>query len=191
MNEQKEKLGAFPFVIGGLSFIPLVGVMFGIIAIIWGLVTTKRGGKKLAIVGALGIAFTIIIYSCLFYFGFVKRGGIYDELRAKLAKSTITSLVQTIEFYKIQNGKYPESLKVLADSLPKDSLTFIYDPAFVGLAKMPRYFYYELVGTENYYLLGVGPDGEPFTADDILPDIQVKPGSKIGLLIKEESKSSL
>jgi hypothetical protein len=58
MNEEQkqEKLGAFPYVIGGLSFIPMLGVLFGVIAIIWGLVTKKLGGKKLAIVGACGIA---------------------------------------------------------------------------------------------------------------------------------------
>jgi len=34
MNEGKPKLGAFPFVIAGISFIPLIGILFGIIAII-------------------------------------------------------------------------------------------------------------------------------------------------------------
>ena len=47
MNHEQEKLGTFPFVIGGVSFIPGIGIIFGIIAIIWGLVTKKLGGKKI------------------------------------------------------------------------------------------------------------------------------------------------
>src|SRR5208283_1587576 len=79
-EEEKHKLVGFPYVIGGLSFIPVIGVLFGIIAIIWGLVTKKLGGKKLALIGTAGIAFTVVLYSGLFYFGVMQRGGVYDEL---------------------------------------------------------------------------------------------------------------
>ena len=60
MNEAKS-LGTFPFVLGGLSFIPLIGVLFGLLAIGWGLINRRRGGKKIALIGAGGIAFTIIL----------------------------------------------------------------------------------------------------------------------------------
>jgi len=55
----------------------------------------------------------------------------------------------------------------------------------------PRYFYYERVGTDHYYLRGVGPDGRPFTADDILPQVQLTPGSKLGLLIEHAEQADL
>lgn len=184
MNEQQERLGTFPFVIGGMSFIPLIGVLFGIVAIVWGLVTKKIGGKKLALIGSGGIISTIVLYSALFYFGFVQRGGIYDDLRTKLSETTITSLVQAIEFYKIQYGKYPESLEVLQKSLPQDSMVFVFDPTDVRFGEQPRYYYYKVIDNEHYYLLGVGPDGQPFTSDDVLPKIQVGPNSKVGLVIK-------
>jgi hypothetical protein len=182
-----EKLGTFPFVIGGMSFIPLVGVLFGIIAIVWGLVTKKLGGKRLAAIGAGGISLTIIIYGALFYFGFAQRGGVYDDLRAKLAQSTINSLVPSIEFYKTQNEKYPESLKVLKESLPKDAFVTVFDPSVVALGGEPRYFFYERVGEDHYYLRGLGPDGKPFTGDDVVPQIPLQPGSKIGLLVEPEN----
>jgi hypothetical protein len=185
MNEQQEKLGAFPFVIGGMSFIPLIGVLFGLVAIVWGLSTKKAGGKKLALIGGGGIIFTVIPYSALFYFVSMQRGGVFDDLRSKLSESTITSLVQAIEFYKIQNGKYPESLEVLEKSLPEDSTVFVFEPNFdLKVDEKPRYYHYELIDGEHYYLLGVGPDGQPFTADDILPKIEISPQSKIGLVIK-------
>jgi hypothetical protein len=183
-EEQQGKLNGLPYVIAGLSFIPMIGVLFGIIAIIWGLVTKRQGGRKLANIGAGGIAFTVVIYSGLFYFGFKRRGGVFDDLRVTLAESNLTQLVQAIEFYKAQQGKYPDSLKVLKESLPANSMVFVNDPTDVKLKNEARNFYYELVDDTHYYLLGVGPDGKPFTSDDILPKVQVSPNGKVGLLIK-------
>jgi hypothetical protein len=184
MNEQQEKLGTFPFVIGGMSFIPVIGVVFGFVAIVWGLATKKAGEKKLALIGGGGIALTVVLYSVLFYFGFVQRGGVYDDLRSKLSETTITSLVQAIEFYKTQNGTYPESLEMLKKSLPENSMVIVFDPTYVKLGGQPRYYYYELIDSGHYYLLGVGPDCQPFTADDVLPKIEVGTQSKVGLVIK-------
>ncbi|WP_221794676.1 hypothetical protein [Oceanobacter mangrovi] len=191
MNGEQEKPGAFPYVIGGASFIPAIGIIFGIIAIIWGLVTKNPGGKKLAIIGACGIALSVILYGSLFYFGFVQRDGVYDDLRAKLSKNTITSLAQAIEFYKTQNGNYPASLEVLRESLPENSMVFVYDPAHVQIGDEPRYYHYDLKDDSHYYLLGVGPDEKPFTNDDILPNIEVKPNGNIGFIVHEGSKSGL
>ncbi|MCP3674699.1 MAG: type II secretion system protein G [Gammaproteobacteria bacterium] len=191
MNEKQEKLGILPFVIGGVSFIPGIGIFFGIVAIIWGLATKKLGGKKLAVVGACGIGFSVILYGALFYFGFVQRGGVYDDLRVQLSKNTITSLVQSIEFYKTQNSRYPESLEVLRKSLPENSLVFVHDPAQVQMGGEPRYYHYELKDQEHYYLLGVGPDEQPYTSDDVLPNIEITLNSGVGLLIHQDSKNGL
>ena len=191
MNEEQEKLGTFPFVISGVSFIPLIGIVFGIIAIVWGLVTKKLGGKKLAVIGACGIGFSIILYGSLFYFGVVQRGGVYDDLRTQLSRNIITSLVQAIEFHKTQNGQYPESLEILRKSLPENSMVFVYDPTHVQMSSEPRYYHYELKDESHYYLLGVGSDARPYTADDVLPNIEIKQNSDIGLLFHEGSKNRL
>jgi hypothetical protein len=186
-----EKLGAFPYVVSGLSFIPLVGIPFGIVALIWGITTKKIGGKKLALLGGAGILVTLSLYGSLFYFGFAKRGGSYDELRTQLARTLLNTLVQSVEFYKVQHGGYPESLKALQESLPKDTTVFVSDPTDVKFGGKSRYFYYERVGTDHYYLRGVGPDGLPFTSDDILPQVQMTPGSKLGLLIERVEQPDL
>jgi hypothetical protein len=60
----------------------------------------------------------------------------------------------------------------------------IFDPAEVRLGGKPRPFFYERVGTDHYYLLSVGRDGKPFTADDIVPQVDPATSSKLGLLIK-------
>ncbi len=191
MNDDDEKLGAFPYVIAGVSFIPGIGIIFGIISIVWGLVTKKLGGKKLAIIGASGIGFSIILYGALFYFGFAQRGGVYDDLRLRLSKNTITTLVQAIEFYKTQNGQYPESLEVLRNSLPQNSFVFIHDPTDVQIGGEPRNYHYELKNNNHYYLLGVGPDGLPYTSDDVLPNIEINQNSGVGLLLHKGSNNGL
>ena len=185
-NQSRDKLGTFPYIIGGLSYIPLIGIIFGLIAVIWGLSTKKMGGKKLMFIGLGGILFTVLIYGSLFYFAFAKRGGVYDELREKLANSTINQVVPVIEFYKLQNGHYPQTLKTLKESLPKDSMVFLIDPMDIPM-KTPRFFYYELIDQKNYYLLGVGNDNQPFTSDDILPAVQME-GTNIGLRIRREGQ---
>ena len=185
MNDRKDRLGATAYVIGGLSFIPLFGFFIGLAAVIWGLVTRKAGGKLLAAIGAGGMAFTVAIYGGLFYFGFIQRGGIYDHLRLQLAQSQLNRLVPVIEFYKVGSGSYPESLEQLAASQPKDSLIFVYDPLDVSSWATPRYFFYQRVDADHYYLRGVGPDGLPFTADDIVPQVDPKFAGKIGLLIEK------
>ncbi|WP_202741212.1 MULTISPECIES: type II secretion system protein GspG [Acinetobacter] len=190
VNERSNKLGVFPYVIAAMSFIPGIGVIFGVIAVIWGVLTKKSGGKVLTIIGAFGIGLSIVLYGSLFYFGFVQRGGLYDELRAQSSQIAMTSLVQAIEFYKVENGHYPDSLEILNQSLPENSSVFVFDATDVSWSSSPRYYHYELKDSSHYYLLSVGQDGEPYTSDDILPNIELKPDSKIGLIFHDSSTGS-
>jgi hypothetical protein len=180
---QNKPLGYFPFVVGGLAFIPLLGVLFGVIAIIWGLSAWRRGGKKLALVGAAGIGVTIVLYGALFYFGFAQRGGVYDDLRTKLAQNNLNSLVQSVEFYKLGHGEYPDSLETLKASLQKGSLESLYvtDPRISSVGKGDQYFYYRKVDADHYYLRGVAPDGKPFSPGALVPQVTA-PGGNLGLL---------
>lgn len=181
-----EKLGVLPYVIGGMSFIPLCGVIFGIVSIVWGLVTPKRGGKILALVGGLGIVFTVVLYGALYYFGFVQRGGVYDSLRAQLAQSQLASAVQAIEFYKLQNGEYPTTLLDLQEPLQQTPPVFIFDPTIVDVTgSQLRLFHYQVLEDgRGYYLLGVGADGKPFTSDDLVPNVNAK---NTGLQVSPDS----
>src|ERR1700723_28318 len=95
----RANIGSAAYIIGGLSFIPMIGVPFGIAAIVWGIVSGKAGRLKVALLGASGIVVSVVLYGGLFYLGFVQRGGVYDGLRDQMARNELYQLVETVEFY--------------------------------------------------------------------------------------------
>ena len=181
------KIHTAAYGLAGVSFIPLIGLIFGIAALVLSILGwRKRGAKIVALIASLGMLCTVALYSALFYFGFVQRGGVYDELRQQLTVNTLSSLVSEVEFYRLQHGVYPESLEQLQESQPNKPI-FMYDTSTTPLSSEPlRLFYYERSGDAHYYLRSVGNDGKAFTADDILPNIEQTENSKIGLLLQKE-----
>src|SRR5665213_632565 len=135
----KKSVGCLAYAIGGASFIPVFGLVFGIIAIVWGV---ARQVRSLIILGAGGILFTIVLYSALFYFGFHQRGGIYDKLRSQMATNMLNSAIKEVEYYKIQHGHYPNSLRDL-DTKGPNNLS-LYDPTSMERKGTNEpYFFYE------------------------------------------------
>jgi hypothetical protein len=190
VRQGENKLGCLPYAIGGCSFIPLVGALFGIAAIVWGIVRFKEGGWKLVALGGGGILVTILLYGAFFYFGFVQKGGVYDDLRAKMAKQSVVSAAKSVEFYKTTHGHYPVSLEEIEKGASPQERLYLYDPTFkpslteLSSAK-PKFFYYQLEPDQKrYYLLSEGPDGKPFTADDITPEFSDEELKNMGLKIR-------
>jgi len=179
------KLGAVAYIVGGLSFVPLAGVPFGLVAIVWGLRTKRRGGKNFALAGLLGILFTALICGLLLLFGAIGQLGVYRALRHQVAQSALDSLVPAIETYRIQHGVYPATLEDLRKTVPKDAFLMIFDPTDGRILPrgQNRQFFYERVDNDHYYLRSVGPDGQPFTADDIVPEVDPATADKLGLLL--------
>ncbi|WP_054963617.1 hypothetical protein [Vibrio bivalvicida] len=183
-NTEKQKgPGCLGFVIGGMSFIPLIGVVFGIVAIIWGF---NAKNTKLKLVGLCGISFTFILYGTLAYMGFVQKGGVYDDLRSELVKVQLTSAVQAIELYKVQNGVYPASLEVLQNSLPQGSLVSLNDAAQVSISE-EKLYYYIVIDENHYHIRSYGRDGVINTLDDILPT----PIENVGLITDYQVENGL
>ena len=185
----RGKIGALAYVLAGLSVLPVIGVAIGAMAITWGLNTKKARGKRLAAFAVLGIAVSVALSFATYRefgdFGLLQqlqRLDTFDLMRAGIARSALDRLVFAIEFYKVQHGRYPETLDELSASVPKDSQIIVIDPMTVRVGRVPANFFYRRVDSEHYYLRSVGPDGIPFTADDIVPGIEVTPGSKLGLL---------
>ncbi|MGE5557700.1 MAG: type II secretion system protein G [Bacillota bacterium] len=183
-KQKEESLGGGLYVLSGLSFIPLFGVIFGIISIIIGFLNKKRGGLKLVIMGISGIIFTVLCYSIAFYLIFVQRGGIYDKLRIELTQRVLNDIVKTIEYNKIVNGNYPQSLMELGEKTGRKYV--MYDPVIMRFTSKQQIFNYELVNKgKNYYLFSSGIDGVPNTKDDIYPIIMAEELKNIGYLRKD------
>jgi hypothetical protein len=182
MPESQRRLNWLPYAVGGASFIPLVGAPFGVIAIIWGI---ARRARSLIVLGSCGILFTVIAYGALFYFGMFQRGGIYDKLRSQLAVTMLDSAVKDIEFYKLQHGGYPASLSEV-EPKPKTRINNFIDPTSTQRGgTLNSRFYYQLDPSGNfYYLRSVGPDGIPFTGDDILPTLTEDERKNTGLRLQ-------
>ncbi|MEW8375451.1 MAG: type II secretion system protein GspG [Candidatus Thiodiazotropha sp.] len=186
-NDRKpyeEKLGCFPFVVGTLSFVPVFGVLVGLVVIIWGLVKWKLGGWGLVLIGTLGICFTVYLYGALFYVGFAAIEEVSVDHKVRRAQTQLNKLVRKIEYYKIIHGEYPESLISLkTERQGVKYFSFIYDPffSFKDMQLLP-YNYGRVNNDKNYFLSSSGPDRIEGTEDDIFPKLSEHELSVIGYI---------
>ncbi|HEY1544162.1 MAG TPA: hypothetical protein VGG01_17290 [Xanthobacteraceae bacterium] len=144
------------YVFGGLSFIPAVGVIFAIVAIVIGAV--KRD-NKVAFLGVGGIAFSVVLYTALFYFGFVATVGPYAALKIKLAERLMRDDAGRIALYKLRHGHLPATLAEIPEG--RDNAFLAFDPWLKPLA-------YRVNPDGSFELRSAGPDGKFNTADDIV-----------------------
>ena len=180
--ESRPKLGRLATVVGALSLVPLAGAPLALIAIVWGFLTKKRGANWLVWMGLGGIAISVAAMIAIFTFRSSNLP--FGPMTQMLARQHLASAVEAVEFHKVQTGHYPDALTDLRDSLPPEAMLFIFDPSKMWSMTGTRMFYYERIDADHYYLLSEGADGKPFTADDVVPTIGIKPGSHVGLTIK-------
>jgi hypothetical protein len=181
-TEEKEKHGVGAFLLAGISFIPLIGIFTGIICIVIAVVGGKSNSKLLGILGFAGIMLSVVLYGSIFYSMF-KDDGIAKRFEPH-AISTMTSLVRHIEYYKLQNGAYPESMEAIRKNLKEGEMVFTFDVSGpINIGEQQRDFYYEVINSgDNYLLFGVGSDSIPFTEDDIFPLIDSEKDKNTGWL---------
>ena len=176
--KQSKTLGIVSIVLGAVSFIPLIGLFTGLVAIILGIIDIRKNKSKLGIIGLvlgiIGILISIGLYGSLFYFGFIQRGGIYDNLRTQMVQEQqLPNTINAIEAYNARFGKYPDKIsdlkKISSDPwIYIDQLQLV-KQAFNGQNESEQtYFYYENK-RDTYYLFSKGVDGQPFTQDDVFP----------------------
>lgn len=163
-----------PYLLGLLCLIPLVGAFVGLGLLLYGLIKYKD--KWLSIIGAVGILWTILVYSTLFYAG--THASVFKKGFEDISQMQLNSLVKNIEFYKLEHGRYPDNLKQLLDD---DKLAPINDAAQGMNTKGESYYNYEKIG-DKYLVFSSGQDGIPKTKDDLFPQITITDSSKIGLI---------
>lgn len=152
-QENKSKVG---WVFGGLSFIPLIGVLFGIIAIVFG-ATKKTKGQ--IFLGIAGILFSVILYGGLFYFGLIAKTGPWANLRIQLTSQIINTDAGQISLYKNEHGTLPTKLSDLGTPSPTN-LFYIEDPWGTEILYTPK-------NNGAFELRSAGPDKIMNTNDDV------------------------
>ena len=167
-NKQKRKVPILVYILSGFSMIPWVGGFIGFVVLLSGIIYYKS--KILIAIGATGLIITLGIYGSLYYFGEVKRGGVYDELTVLSTEHSLKMLISEIELYKVQNDKYPENLiQVTKNNYNRLHLDPILEK--VATKSESKEFYYKL-DSDGYKLFSVGFDKTPFTEDDIHPQLK-------------------
>ncbi|HTD97903.1 MAG TPA: YcxB family protein [Mucilaginibacter sp.] len=177
-NKEKPKVGGIYFV-GILCLIPFFGAIAGLVLLILGIVHYKD--KLLIAIGAGGIIITIGFYAWLIHTAM--NADVFKTGFATIAQSQVNDLVKSVEFYKLQNGAYPDSLQQV---ITKDSFTSIYDPLQTSLAgdnKAGAYIYNK-IDSNHYMLFSRGIDGMLYTKDDIYPTLTNPDTSKLGFVRK-------
>ena len=172
LNESKNPKSNYkpPYLIGLLGFVPLVGFFVGIFLIIVGI--AKYKDRKLTLIGIGCMIFTVIVYSSLYYVGFESDVG--KKSWEEHAQMELNSLPKYVEFYKLEHGKYPDSLKQLENG---NEFIFMVDPTQKADKENPKYFNYKNLGN-RYLLFSSGIDRKPNTKDDLYPKIKLN--DKIG-----------
>jgi len=163
-----------PYLLGLICLIPLIGAFVGLVFIILGI--TRFKDKWFTLIGVAGIVFTVIIYSTLFYAG--KHSSVFTNGFRDLSQMQLNNLVKDIEFYKMQNEQYPDSLQQLTK---ENTHVFIYDPIQSNQGETDNLFKYERVDNQ-YNLFSSGVDGIPKTNDDLYPQVSENLIGKIGLI---------
>jgi len=153
-----------PYWLGLLCLIPLVGAFVGLGLLLYGLLKYKD--KWLSIIGAGGILFTIFVYGSLFHA--MNHASVFKKAFASIAQQELNSLVKNIEFYKLQHGQYPDSLRQLQID---DKLAPIVDPSQSERLRDEKEYNYQRIG-EKYTLFSSGSDGISGTKDDLYPQME-------------------
>ena len=169
-NKPKSGTAIASLILGIVSFIPLVGVLLGILATILGAVALSSiekqsvGGKGLAttgiVLGILGICFTIVVYGSIFYFGFGSHSGPWDSVKKQMSQQILMQDSGMLELYKKKTGRYPQSLE---EARKAGFQVFGSDHS------LKPFHYTVSADGQSYELSSLGPDGVFGTADDIVP----------------------
>lgn len=172
-TNQNSGFAVASLVLGIIALFPGWGLLFGILALIFGIIAIKNAekekgkNKKLAIVGTIcggiGILFTIILYG-VFIYSMLGNGkgplsGPFNEVRVRASQQILTQNIGAIELYKKKFGNYPESLEVARKAG--------YDIFPVDHFMHPLYYQVSKDGS-SYELKSPGPDGTINTSDDVL-----------------------
>jgi hypothetical protein len=171
-----------PYLVGLICLAPILSAYAGLAILLFGIFKYKD--KWFSLIGVAGIVWTVVFIETIPYaskhISFIRNGYV------SLSQIELNTLVKNIEFYKLQHGEYPDSLKQL---LRDDTSASIVDPIRFNQDNQNEEFNYQKSG-DKYTLYSSGEDGIPHTKDDLYPKFSITDSAKIGL-IKQGQNSRL
>ena len=102
----ESKSGKHLYSRGWFGLIPLIGGIVGIGLIFLGIF--KYRDRKLTTIGFAALAFTVLIYSSIYYYFNYSQAA--KKSFSSFAQPAMDNLIKNIEFYKTEHGGYPDSL---------------------------------------------------------------------------------
>jgi hypothetical protein len=154
-------------VLAALSLIPVLGFFFGFAAACWGLVTDRPRGVLAAALGGGGALLNLVVLGVIGMTQTTK--GQAGGLTGAIARSELDTLVNHLDLYQAEHGRYPARLGDLprpagiAQQLP------VLDHSIGLLNTTIEYSYEPAQDGVTYMIRGAGKDGITDTPDDILP----------------------
>lgn len=172
------------YVLGLSSLIPFLGLPSALFSMVLGLHFIRQKGWRLVFLAFCGLAMTG--WYGRSYFSENSSPTSLGEKTVQDVQKNLYRLVVEIEGIRAQTGHLPATLVELS----KTTSTNVYDlPPEVSKEARP-FFYDTLPDGRSYYLFSRGPDGEAFTADDILPVLTNEEKFKWGYRIRPSDFSS-
>jgi hypothetical protein len=167
------------FIVAALAFLPGLGVIFGLVACIWGLIADR---PRAIIAAAIGAAGTLLNFAgCAAYGYWVLERQDQGSFARMLTATELVLLVEKVEEHRERYRSYPATLRDLGASHFGGNTVNIFDRAH-GLTNLTVPYRYELMADRRHYRLSsVGPDRLPDTADDIYPVLSDSLAARSGL----------
>jgi hypothetical protein len=153
------------------SFIPVIGIAAGPVSIAYGLSKRRTGGVKIAVIGFMGLIFTLMGGVGDLFVKVKQRAAVTQSRPLLQTKRRLDDLVRCLETYRERNGRYPESLTSL-QAQPDAAITILdpMDPRPPDENRRELAYEPDSAG-RSYRLYSAGADGIPGTADDVFPDL--------------------
>lgn len=174
LAQPNNKKGSHLYYWGLVGLLPNFGLIAGIILLYKGLFSYHN--RKLVVIGIADILFTIAFWIVIIYE--TNHGNLFSDTNKMMAQTQINSIVKELEFYKIQNGSYPDSLEQIENV---NGFIGIHDPFLSANEGNKADYTYKRV-RDKYILFSIGADRAPNTNDDIYPTVTNGDTTKFGLI---------
>ncbi len=155
--------------VAGLAFLPALGFLFGSAAVTWALVSERPRRTLSLILGGTGAVLNVVVPILMIAF-VPQRRLLFQKAEAEQTRRDLTKVVTELERYHARTGEYPPTLHVLVGGLIPSRFINIYDHS--SILRWNRTYGYVVSDDGTIYdLVSFGPDGIPYTADDIRPEV--------------------